>query len=78
MIYDDKSHYCINGTVPDSGFIPMIKVNTDTDKYYRVTEGHEWLIFPYSEENYLWLDLRSGCAESVAQNIYSLFCPDPE
>lgn len=30
--------------------IPVIKVDTEQDKYYRVTETGEWLILPYDEE----------------------------
>lgn len=33
--------------VPDSGRIPVLKVDT----YYRVTQGGEWPVLPYDEEN---------------------------
>lgn len=39
IYYDGASHYYIDGTVLDSGRIPILKVDTETDKYYRVTEG---------------------------------------
>ena len=47
IYYDGKSHYYIDGTVLDSGLIPVIKVDTSANKYYRVTEIGEWLILPY-------------------------------
>lgn len=51
IYYDGESHYYIDGTVLDSGVIPVLMVDTDTDKYYRVTESGNWLILPYDEEN---------------------------
>ena len=50
IYYDGESHYFIDGTVKASGAIPVLKVNTDTDKYYRVTESGDWFILPYDEE----------------------------
>lgn len=51
IYYDGGSHYYIDGTVLVSGIIPVLFVDTDTDKYYRVTESGKWLILPYGEEN---------------------------
>jgi len=51
IYYDGESHYYIDGTVLDSGFIPVLMVDTETDKYYKVTETGVWLILPYDEEN---------------------------
>lgn len=51
IYYDGENHYYIDGTVLDSGFIPVLMVDTDEDKYYRVTQSGTWLIFPYEEEN---------------------------
>lgn len=51
IYYDGASHYYIDGTVLDSGRIPVLKVDTETDRYYRVTEAGDWLILPYEEEN---------------------------
>lgn len=51
IYYDGESHYYIDGAVCESGVIPVIMVDTDTDKYYRVTETGNWLILPYEEEN---------------------------
>lgn len=51
IYYDEASHYYIDGTVLDSGIIPVLLVDTDADKYYRVTESGNWLILPYDEEN---------------------------
>lgn len=51
IYYDGESHYYIDGTVLDSGMIPVLMVDTEQDKYYRVTETGNWLILPYEEEN---------------------------
>jgi len=51
IYYDGGSHYYIDGTVLVSRKIPVLMVDTDTDKYYRVTETGNWLILPYDEEN---------------------------
>lgn len=51
IYFDGESHYYIDGTVLDSGTIPVIKIDTENDKYYRVTETGAWLILPYDEEN---------------------------
>ena len=52
IYYDGASHYYIDGTVLESGVIPILKVDTEKNKYYRVTETGDWLILPYEEENY--------------------------
>ncbi len=51
IYYDGESHYYIDGTVLDSGVIPVLMVDTNKDKYYRVTQSGNWLILPYEEEN---------------------------
>ena len=51
IYYDGASHYYIDGTVLESGRIPVLKVDTETDQYYRVTESGDWLILPYEAEN---------------------------
>ena len=51
IYYDGDSHYYIDGTVLDSGIIPILMVDTDEDKYYRVAQSGHWLILPYDEEN---------------------------
>lgn len=51
IYYDGESHYYIDGTVLDSGVIPVLMVDTNEDKYYRVTQSGNWLILPYEEEN---------------------------
>ena len=50
IYYDGASHYYIDGTVMDSGVIPVLLVDTEEDKYYQVTEGGNYLVFPYDEE----------------------------
>ena len=47
IYYDGASHIFIDGTVLDSGIIPVLMVDTDMDKYYRVTETGNRLILPY-------------------------------
>ena len=51
IFYDGASHYYIDGTVIDSGVIPVIMVDTDEDEYYRVTESGCWPILPYGEDS---------------------------
>ncbi len=51
IYFDGESHYYIDGTVLESGMIPVIKIDTENNKYYRVTDAGEWLILPYDEEN---------------------------
>ena len=50
IYFDGESHYYIDGTVLDSGVIPVLMVDTDTDKYYQVTESGNWLVEPYNED----------------------------
>ena len=52
IYYDGESHYYIDGSVLDSGVIPVLKIDIENDKYYRVTETGDWLILSYNEENY--------------------------
>lgn len=51
IYFDGESHYYIDGTVLDSGIIPVLLVDTDEDKYYQVAETGNHLIFPYDKEN---------------------------
>lgn len=51
IYFDGEAHYYIDGTVLESGVIPVLMVDTEKDKYYRVTENGNWLILPYDEEN---------------------------
>lgn len=51
IYFDGESHYYIDGTVLESGIIPVIKFDKENNKYYRVTETGAWLILPYDEEN---------------------------
>ena len=51
IYYDGQSHYYIDGSVLSGGTIPVLKVDTEADKYYRVTESGDWLVLPYDEEN---------------------------
>lgn len=49
IYFDGESHYYIDGTVLDSGEIPVLAVDTEADKYYSVTETGMWEIEPYNE-----------------------------
>lgn len=51
IFFDGGSHYYIDGTVQRSGEIPVLMYDTENDKFYRVTDGGNWLILPYDEEN---------------------------
>lgn len=51
IYFDGQSHYYIDGTVLDSGVIPVLMVDTIADEYYQVTEAGQWLITPYGEDD---------------------------
>lgn len=51
IYFDGESHYYIDGTVLDSGMIPVLLVDTEEDKYYSVTETGNHMILPYDDEN---------------------------
>lgn len=51
IYFDGGSHYFIDGTIQESGEIPVLMYDTDREKYYRVTDSGAWLILPYDEEN---------------------------
>lgn len=49
IYFDGESHYYIDGTVLDSGVIPVLKIDTDSNKFYQVTENGDTPIFPYRD-----------------------------
>lgn len=51
IYFDGESHYYIDGSVLESGVIPVIKIDTNSRKYYRITETGDRLILPYEEKN---------------------------
>ncbi len=51
IYFDGESHYYIDGTVLKTGYLNVLMVDTETDKYYRVTDCGPWFILPYDEEN---------------------------
>ena len=51
VYYDGESHYYIDGSTRVSGVIPILMVDTESNRYYRVTESGLWTILPYKEEN---------------------------
>ena len=50
IFYDGASHYYIDGTVSISGVIPVMMVDTEKDKYYKVTEKGFIPVLPYVEK----------------------------
>ena len=50
IYYDGESHYYIDGTVIDGGYIPVLLVDTDEEKYYQVTENGNNIVFPYDDD----------------------------
>lgn len=51
IYFDGESHYYIDGTVLESGMIPVIQLDTETDKFYRMTETGRKPVLPYDAEN---------------------------
>ena len=51
IYFDGESHYYIDGTVLESGMIPVIQLDTETDKFYRMTETGRKPILSYDAEN---------------------------
>ncbi len=49
IYFDGESHYYLDSTVGESGFINVIKINTDKDRFYKVTDADEYIILPYDE-----------------------------
>lgn len=49
IYFDGESHYYIDGMVLESGEIPVLAVDTENDKYYRVTDSGLWIVEPYDE-----------------------------
>ncbi len=39
IYYDGESHYYIDGTTLDSGIVPILRLDTASNKIYRVTEA---------------------------------------
>ncbi|MDE6005075.1 MAG: serine/threonine protein phosphatase [Oscillospiraceae bacterium] len=50
IYYDGQSHYYIDSTVLESGFLNVLKVDIENQKYYEVTAYGDVLIIPYEEE----------------------------
>ncbi len=51
IYFDGESHYYIDGTVLDSGVIPVIQLDTETNQFYRMTKTGCRLVLPYDVEN---------------------------
>lgn len=51
IYFDGESHYYIDGTVLDSGVIPVIQLDTETNHFYRMTETGRRLVHPYDTKD---------------------------
>lgn len=51
IYFDGYNHYYIDGTVVQNGQIPVIMYDVEKDRFYRITDGGNYPILPYSEEN---------------------------
>ena len=49
IYFDGESHYYIDGSAYLSGAVCVLMVDTETDKYYSVSENGVWPVEPYSE-----------------------------
>lgn len=49
IFYDGQSHYYIDGSVLESGVIPVMMIDTFEEKYYQVTEAGLFPILPYKK-----------------------------
>ncbi len=49
IYFDGESHYYIDGNTPDSGILNILMVDTETDKYYSLSDRGLWPVEPYSE-----------------------------
>ena len=47
IYYDGESHYYIDGTVYDSGVIPVLMFDCEENRYYQVVDGGIFEIDPY-------------------------------
>lgn len=52
IYYDGASHYYIDGDVFTTGEIPVLMVDTDEDKYYRITSNEMYEVQQYNKEEY--------------------------
>lgn len=49
IYFDGEAHYYIDGTVQESGEIPVLLADTDANRFYRITESGAWTVLPYNE-----------------------------
>ena len=52
ILFDGENHIYIDGDVLSTGEIPVLMVDTELDKYYRVTPNGMYEVQPYNEEDY--------------------------
>lgn len=52
VYYDGFNHYFIDGDVISTSVLPVLMVDTDEDKYYRVTPNGMYEVQPYDEEEF--------------------------
>lgn len=51
IFFDGQSHYYIDGSVQRSGVILELKADTNTGKFYAVTDRGEYAVYPHSYEH---------------------------
>ena len=49
IFFDGESHYYIDGSVWKSGVIPVLMYDTETDKYYEITDMGKKIVTAYSD-----------------------------
>ena len=51
IYYDGESHYYIDSDVLSNGFLNILKVDTETQEYFEVTENGDFSVLPYDKED---------------------------
>ena len=49
IYFDGESHYYIDATVYDSGYINVLMYDTEEEKFYQIIDGRKFEIEPYEE-----------------------------
>lgn len=50
IYFDGESHYYIDATVYDSGYINVLMYDTEEEKFYQIIDGRKFEIEPYEEQ----------------------------
>ena len=51
IFFDGNNHYYIDSTVQQSGEIPVLMYDTESDNFYRITDSSSQIVIPYDQEN---------------------------